>query len=142
MHGVDRVVVKVLHTICTLQASHSLYLAVPSSLETSRAQQSALIEMLTHRNGLSEKQKRLNSMSLPLFKACNSVLAQIEEQYVVSKLHIHVAGKKLTAQLDGLLTVEGLVVVVKRRKYNAADTVFPFIPAFVGRVHGSVESCN
>lgn len=78
-------------------------------------------------------------MSLPLLKACSSILAHVEEKYPAPALQLGFGEKKQTTQLSDLLTGERLRRMMKGRNYYGVDTVLTFVAAFTDRSLGFVK---
>lgn len=49
------------------------------------------------RSGQAEKQRNLSSLRISLLKACNGILAHVEEKYALSGLQVSFAKNERTA---------------------------------------------
>lgn len=94
------------------------------------------------RGGGLGKQKSLSSVRPPLLRACSDVLAHSQEKYQILVLHVDSAKKKRTAQLNVLLTEDGLRELSDGRIYCTVDKVFSFAAAFIHRNLVSAEKCE
>lgn len=122
----------------TLQTLHS---------RVSRHLKSYLIEYLScndeygHLLVLTGKWRRLSSLAISLSKACNGILAQVEEKYNLPGLHVNFAKEKEAAQLKGLLTEDGLRGMSEERIRYAVDVVSTFVASFTDRSARFEASC-
>lgn len=69
---------------------------------------SSSYQTCSHSRGPAGKCRRLSLVILPLFKVCNATLAHNEKKYPDPGLYVDFAGKEKTAQLNNLLTEDGL----------------------------------
>lgn len=63
---------------------------------------------------------------MSLLKACNGILADVEEMYALFGFHVKSA-KKRGAALSGLRTVHGLPGMLEIMAHNAVHIFFPFL---------------
>lgn len=71
----------------------------------------------------------MNSVRLPLPKACSSILAHGEERHAVFGLHVGCDRKEQTTLLSDLFTEERLRSMMQSRNNYADNAMFPFIVA-------------
>lgn len=129
-----------LYSIFTFEPLHKFHLGVSRLLKNCLIQYLSSEKMYSHPDGPSGKQKRVSLLKTPLFRACNSILAQIEEKYALPGLHVNFAKREKSAQLNGLFTGDGLRGMLEGKDYYAVDMVFPFITSFIDRSLG-FEGC-
>lgn len=81
-------------------------------------------------------------MKLRLLRACSAVLADIQEKYPVSGLHVDFARREHRAQMGVLFTGDRLRGMMKRRSHYASDTVCSTVASFSDRTLGFVGRCD
>lgn len=97
-----------LHSILTSGSLHNLHLGVLRLLKTYSTQYFSSKKTFRYLGGPPGKEKRLSLVRLPLFKACTGKLACTDEKYPIPGFHVKLGRKGHTAQLNGLLTGDGL----------------------------------
>lgn len=75
-------------------------------------------------------------------KACDEVLAPVEERYALLGLHINFAKKKRMAQLNGQATRDDPQGMLEGKYHSAVDMMFLTIALFIGRSTGFQANCD
>lgn len=140
--GSGGLVVEDLYSMFTFEPLHNLHLGVSRLLKTCLVQYLSSDEIYSHPCGPNGKRKRLSSVRMALLRACNAILAHVEEKYALPGLHVDFAKTGKTTQLNGLFTADGLRGMLEGKDYYAVDMVFPFVAAFIDRSLGFEEKCE
>lgn len=78
-------------------------------------------------------------MKNSLLQGCNLILAAIEKEYYVPRLHVDSSKKRTETQLNGLCAVGGLRGMLEGQNYKKVDMVFPFLAGFMKMCTERVE---
>lgn len=89
-----------------------------------------------------DRKNRLRSERLPLPRACISILPPTEKKYMALGMQVDFAKKNQKAQLDGLLTKDGLRATMERKNHYALGKLLPFVAALIERSTDSVNRCG
>lgn len=98
--------------------------------------------IFSHPGGSPGKQKRLNFVRLAVLRACNSIQPHNEKKYLFSSLGMGFAKKEPTAQLNALLTAEGLQEMMTGRSWYSIEIVLPFVATSVDRSLGTMKKSS
>lgn len=93
-----------LHSAFTFQPLHNNHQRMSRLTHSFPIQYSTFEDGYSHSAEPSGKQKELSLQKTPLLSACNGILAHSAEQYLLPGLHVSLARREITAQLNGLLT--------------------------------------
>lgn len=108
---------------------HSLHTEVSRLLKTCLAQWLSYSDVYSHSLRPAGKRRELNSLKMSLLKACNRILAHVEQIYALHGLHVGFAKKK-SAELNGLLTGHGLRGTLGEKDPHAVYMIFLLVASF------------
>lgn len=102
-------------------------------------QQLSSDEMYSHPVGSALKAEKVELAEAAATQSEHGILAHIDKKYTVRGLRVDFAEKERTAELEVLLTGEGLGDMMEGKNYYAFDAAFPSVAVFIYRSLGFVE---
>jgi len=124
------------YSIFTFESLHNLHLGISRLLKNCFTEYLHSNSVTTNPVGARRYQRTLSSQRIQVLKVCNAILAEVENTYPASGLHVDFSKTEKTSQLNGLFLREGVRGMLEGKNFRAVDMVFPFVLSFIDRILG------
>lgn len=100
-------------------------------------------DIYNHSTKPSRKQNKMSLLDSSLLRACEDILAHVEEKCALRGRHVSLAKQReKRAQLYSFITGEGLRGILEGKDYYAVDMIFLSIASFTDKMLGLEGRCE
>lgn len=123
-------------SIFTYEPLHNLHLGTSKAIKTCFMTYLASPNLIIHCSDKKRHGKTFRSCRTALLRACNALLAAIENQFGAPGFHVDFSTKEKSQQLNGLFLNNTIRGMLEGKDFKCLDMVFPFVAAYIDRVTG------